>query len=128
MTQVRYGIIGTGVQGKKYFKHIQVKCEVPNAVVSAICDTDSAKMQAICEEFSFTGATFTDYRALIDSGLVDVVLVETPHYQHPEISIYALTHGVHVLCDKPAGVYTAQVKELNAIAERSDKLFGLMFN
>ncbi len=128
MNEVRYGIIGTGVQGKKYFKHIQVKGEVPNAVVSAICDIDSEKMQALCAEFSFTGATFCDYRELIDSGLVDVILVETPHYQHPEISMYALTHGVHVLCDKPAGVYTAQVKELNAVAERSDKLFGLMFN
>ena len=128
MKAVRYGIIGTGVQGRKYFKQIQVEGKVPEATVSALCDVDGGKMQALCAEFPFTGATFTDYRSLIDSGLVDAVLVETPHYFHPEISIYALTHGVHVLCDKPAGVYTAQVKELNAVAEASDKIFGLMFN
>ena len=28
---------------------------------------------------------FLDYKAMLDSGLVDAVLVETPHYQHPEI-------------------------------------------
>ncbi len=128
MSKVRYGIIGMGVQGRKYFKQIQVKGEVPDAIVSAICDIDRQKMQSVCEEFSFTGAVFSDYRALVDSGLVDAILVETPHYAHPEISMYGLTHGVHVLCDKPAGVYTAQVKELNTVAERSDRLFGLMFN
>ncbi len=128
MNNVRYGIIGVGVQGTKYYRQIMNKALVPNATVTAICDVDESKMRTVLEEYGFTGACFTDYRALIESGLVDVILVETPHYAHPEISAYALTHGVHVLCDKPAGVYTAQVKELCDIASRSDKLFGMMFN
>lgn len=128
MSEVRYGIIGLGVQGTKYFKQIQVKKLVPNATVTALCDIDESKTDTVCAEYGFTGACFTDYRALIDSGLVDAILVETPHYPHPEISAYGLTHGVHVLCDKPAGVYTEQVMALNEVARSSDKLFGMMFN
>ena len=40
----------------------------------------------------------------------------------------ALDAGLHVICEKPAGVYTKQVKEMNEAAARSDKLFGMMFN
>ena len=128
MEQVRYGIIGLGNQGTNYLKKISVQELVPNAVVTAICDINPTKIEAAKELINVEVATFSDYKEMIASGLVDVILVETPHFLHPEISIYGLTHGVHVLCDKPAGVYTKQVKEMNAVADKSDKLFGLMFN
>lgn len=63
------------------------------------------------------------------SGLIDVVMVETPHYFHPEIAEAAFAAGLNVLCDKPAGVYTRQVREMNRAAEEHpDLLFGMMFN
>ena len=42
--------------------------------------------------------------------------------------IYALTHGLHAISEKPAGVYTKQVREMNEVAEKSDKVFAIMFN
>ena len=57
-----------------------------------------------------------------------LVLVETPHYQHPEIVIECLKRGMNVICEKPAGVYTKQVKEMNEVAKESNALFALMFN
>jgi predicted dehydrogenase len=56
------------------------------------------------------------------------VLIATPHYLHPEFVIYALQHGVHALSEKPAGVYTLQVREMNEVAKKSDKVFAIMFN
>ena len=32
------------------------------------------------------------------------------------------------MCEKPAGVYTKQVREMNEAAEKSDRVFGMMFN
>ena len=128
MTQVRYGIIGLGNQGTNYLKKLSTPDLIPDSAVTALCDINPEKIEAAKKMVNFEGATFTDYKELVDSGLVDAILVEVPHYLHPEISIYGLTHGVHVLCDKPAGVYTKQVKEMNEIANKSDKLFGLMFN
>ena len=65
---------------------------------------------------------------MLDSGLVDVVLVETPHYQHPEIVIECLNRGINVICEKPAGVYAEQVKEMNEIAKDKKAIFSMMFN
>lgn len=63
------------------------------------------------------------------SGLIDVVMVETPHYFHPQIAIDAMKAGLNVLCDKPAGVYTKQVREMNEEAKKHPELlFGMMFN
>ena len=55
-------------------------------------------------------------------------LTSLPHYQHPGITIKALQAGLHVLCEKPAGVYTKQVREMNEVADKSDRVFALMLN
>lgn len=128
MENVRYGIIGMGNQGSYYLDLFSDKKLVPCGEITAICDINPSKLESAKEKQGFGGATFTDYKDLITSGLVDAIIIETPHYIHPEIAIYGLTHGVHVLCDKPEGVYTKQVKELNDVAKNSDKLFGLIYN
>ena len=64
----------------------------------------------------------------MDSKVCDAVIVAVPHYQHPELTIYGLQHGLHVLCEKPAGVYTKQVREMIEVSEKSDKVFAMMFN
>ena len=61
---------------------------------------------------------------MMDSGLIDSVLVAVPHYDHPKYAIMALKKGLHTLIEKPAGVYTKQVREMNAVADESDKIFG----
>ena len=73
-------------------------------------------------------AYFDDYKKMLDSGLCDAVLVETPHYQHPEIVIECLNRGIHVICEKPAGVYTKQVREMNEVATKSKAHFAIVFN
>lgn len=55
-------------------------------------------------------------------------MIATPHYEHPRITILALENGLHVLCEKPAGVYTKQVREMNEAAAASNKTFAIMFN
>jgi predicted dehydrogenase len=65
----------------------------------------------------------------LESGLVDAVIVATPHYLHPEIGKAALARGIHTLIEKPAGVYTSAVRELNEFAAtKKDLVFGIMYN
>jgi predicted dehydrogenase len=60
---------------------------------------------------------------------VDAVVTCVPHYLHPEMGINTLQRGIHALVEKPAGVYTRQVKELNAFAaSKPDLTFAIMFN
>lgn len=59
---------------------------------------------------------------------MDAVIVATPHYFHPTLTKEALLKGLHVMCEKPAGVFTKAVREVNELAKASDKTYAIMFN
>ena len=127
---LRYGIIGIGNMGSAHLGYY-LDGLIPEMVLTAIADIDPAKLERAekkCRERSCEIKYFDSAEALIDSGEVDAVIVATPHYSHPPIVEYGLTHGVHVLGEKPAGVYTKRVREMNEVAAKSDKVFALMFN
>ena len=125
--QVRLGIIGLGVQGTVYAGMIAAG-EAGDLVVSAVADIDEGLRDHAAQVCP--GATFyVDYRHMIASGEVDAVITTTPHYLHPEMAIAAIEAGVHVLVDKPAGVHTSQVREMNQVAaDHPDVTFAIMFN
>ncbi|MBE5838851.1 Gfo/Idh/MocA family protein [Butyrivibrio sp.] len=127
MEKVRLGIIGIGGMGTNHARSI-LEGKVPNMVLTAVSDTRPERLSFAEKELSKDLALFSDGKELIDSGDVDAVLVATPHYMHPDYVIYALSHGVHAITEKPAGVYTRQVKEMNEAAEKSDKVFAIMLN
>jgi len=129
MEKVRYGIIGLGNQGSSYALNLFDGGKIKDATVSAMCDINPEKIEAVKEKTANKDAVyFTDYIEMLDSGLCDAVLIEVPHYQHPEMTVECLKRGIHVICEKPAGVYAKQVREMNEEAEKSKALFGMMFN
>ena len=131
MKKVRFGIIGVGNQGTGcYLKHMFREGKVENGVITALCDVNPAKFETAKEFLDENSDVkfFTDYKEMLDSGLCDAVIIAVPHYFHPEMVIEALNRGIHALCEKPAGVYTKQVREMNEIAAKSKALFGMMFN
>lgn len=125
--KVRLGIIGYGSMGSSHGDYV-VKGEVSGCELTAVYDNDAGKREKAKEKLPGSVAIFDDLDSLLTSGLVDAVLIATPHYFHPDIAIKAFTHGLHVLCEKPAGVYTNQVDEMNRAAEKSGKVFSMMFN
>ena len=117
MKKVRYGIIGVGNQGNNYSRVFQ-RGDIQNGVLRALCDNNEVKLNAARKNYEDMDLLFfDDYKTMLDSGEIDAVLVETPHYQHPELVIECLNRGLHVICDKPAGVYTKQVREMNEVAK-----------
>ncbi len=125
--KLRLGIVGLGAQGSMYAQFIE-QGMVANVEIGAICDIDPSK--AVASESTYPGVPFyDDYIAMLESGDVDGVVTCVPHYLHPEMGIQALERDVHALVEKPAGVYTKQVKELTAFAAtKPDLTFGIMFN
>ncbi len=123
---VRLGIIGLGTQGSMYAKFITDGL-VPHMALGAIADIDPARREVGATEYGVP--VYRDYQSLLAGGEVDAVVTTVPHYLHPEIGIAALAAGIHALVEKPAGVYTRQVRELNEFAARHPELtFGIMFN
>ena len=127
MEQVRLGIIGIGGMGTNHAMSI-LDGQVPEMKLTAVADIRQSRLDFAKAHFPEDVRRFPDGYTLIDSGCCDAVLIATPHYIHPDYVIYALQHGVHALSEKPAGVYTRQVREMNEIAAKSDKVFAIMFN
>ncbi len=126
MEKIRYGIVGIGNQGTFYSNFLS-NGEIEHGVLSAVCDINDEKLKIAKEKFP-CATPFKDYKEMVGSGLCDAIIITTPHYLHPEIAIYCLDRGMNVICDKPAGVYTKQVKEMNEAARRSKAKFAMMFN
>lgn len=127
MEKVRLGIIGIGGMGSAHAENV-VKGLVPNMELTAVADVRQSRLDWAKENLPENVVRFSDGRKLIESGCCDAVLVATPHYFHPEYVIYALEHGLHAISEKPAGVYVKQVREMNEVAAKQDKVFTIMFN
>ncbi len=126
MEKVRLGIIGVGNMGSSHIKNF-ISGKMPEFDITAVADIKPDRLQWAKEQLPEV-KTFDTAGALMDSGEVDAVLIATPHYDHPPLVIEALQKNLHVMSEKPAGVYTKQVREMNKAADESDKIFGIMFN
>lgn len=127
MSKVRIGIIGLGNMGRAHISYLKTG-EVKGAIITAVSDSIPEQLDWAKAELGEEVALFTDPYELMDSGLVDGVLIATPHFSHPELSIAAFERGLHVMCEKPAGVYTKQVREMNEAASKTDVKFSMMYN
>jgi predicted dehydrogenase len=70
---------------------------------------------------------FTDYRAMIASGLLDALVVVTPDAMHYPVTMAALDAGLHVLCEKALAMNAAQAKEMYEKAEATGLKHMVMF-
>lgn len=128
MEKVKLGIIGVGNMGMPVTNLIAFEKECPELEVAAICDTNPERRQ--WAEKAFEGKNvpvFADAEELMASGLVDAVYIAVPHYDHPTLAKLAFKHKLHVMIEKPAGVYTKAVREMNEEAEKAGVKFGIMF-
>lgn len=139
MRKIKLGILGFGNMGSGHAKHIfSGKC--PEVELSAVADIDPARLTAcreLWEKFRNEDpawdqpevALFDSAEAMMDSGKIDAVLVAVPHYDHPKYVEMAFEKGLHAMSEKPAGVYTLQVRDMMAAADgHPDLVFGMMFN
>lgn len=127
MDKVRVGIIGIGNMGSSHAAKL-IKNEVPNIELTAICDVKPERLKWAKDTLGDNIKLYEDANTLFEANVVDAVLIATPHYDHPTLAINAFSHGLHVLIEKPAGVYTKQVREMNEAALKSGKVFGIMYN
>lgn len=137
MNKIQLGIIGCGNIGSQHYKNVlNGKC--PEIDVVAIADINPERIawaKTTCEQYREKNKDipmpvfFNDASKMIKSGIIDSVIISVPHYYHPTYAIEAFQNGIHVMCEKPAGVYTLQVREMIAEADKHPELkFGMMFN
>ncbi|PZD93772.1 gfo/Idh/MocA family oxidoreductase [Paenibacillus sambharensis] len=127
MDQIRVGIVGMGNMGTSHADTL-AQGKVKGAKLTAICDSFPGVLARHRDRYGEEVLRFTDLDSLLDSGAVDGVIVATPHLDHPAAAVRAFSRGLHVLIEKPAGVYTKQVREMNEAAAAAGAVFGIMLN
>ncbi|HUX51204.1 MAG TPA: Gfo/Idh/MocA family oxidoreductase [Spirochaetia bacterium] len=121
---IRIGVIGIGNMGRQHAKDI---VRSTNLELAYVCDIDSERADAGAREFGT--AAYYDYQKALEEGNADGVIVATPHYLHPDISIAAMSRGTHVLVEKPIAVHAAEARRMIAAYEDARrKHSGLVFS
>ena len=129
MKKIKLGIIGIGNIGAVHANNVKDgKC--PEIEITAIADNDKSRLEWAKEQNFGENITYFDNAIeMLDSKLIDSCIISVPHYDHTVFAIECFKRNIHVMVEKPAGVYTKQVKEMNAFAkECPDVVFGMMFN
>ena len=127
MNKLKIGVIGLGNMGSEHCRLLRSN-QAQEVELACVADLRESRREWARETLPESVRVYEDGLALIAAGDCDAVIVAVPHYQHPELTIAALDAGLHVLCEKPVAVYTAQVPPVLEAAERSGKTFALMFN
>ena len=126
MTEMRTVVIGFGGMGSKY-AGILADGQVEGMCLRGVCCRNTAgqeKIRALYPQVAIYQSVEDTFAHAED---FDAVVIVTPHATHVEIGKLAFAHGKHVLCDKPAGVNTKEVRELLA-AKPEAVAFAMMFN
>lgn len=123
MEQVRLGIIGIGNMGTAHANNIKDgKC--PEIKLTAVADINPKRLEWAAEKLDPSVAKFSTAEEMLDSGLIDAAIVAVPHYDHPKYAMECFKRGLHVMVEKPAGVFTKQVREMNEAAKKSNVILG----
>ena len=130
MTQkIRLGILGIGNMGCTHAGFVKSgKC--PDFQITAIADSNPDRLAwAKEQDYGENIAFFDTGEAMLQSGLIDACIIAVPHYDHTYFAMACMDKGIHVMLEKPAGVYTSQVRQMNEHSQKHpDVVFGMMFN
>jgi predicted dehydrogenase len=118
VSRLKVGVIGAGAIAQ--VAHLPVLRKLPDVEITAICDNDLPKAQALASRFEIKNA-FDDIEDVLQYGGVDAVAICTPNHLHETHVAVALQAGAHVLCERPLAMNSAGVERTLKVAERYGK-------
>ena len=103
---LRIGIVGTGRIAGRFVPESRL---VSGVEVVGACNPNQESAVRFAETHELGFAT-ADYNEMLEQ--VDAVYVAAPHQCHTDYAMRALDAGVHVLCEKPMGLSSADVSQI----------------
>lgn len=112
---LQVGLIGLGIHGRRYAKHLAEGVEGVRLV--AVCQRHRNELERVAGELGVT--PYTEAEALVDDHEVHAVLVVTPPPAHLPVVRLALDRGKPVLVEKPLTQTLTEAIEMQALVARS---------
>jgi predicted dehydrogenase len=107
--------------------HARAVAEHPRAVLSAVCDANPERAEAVALKYG-AGNAYTSYERMLEAEELDGVSIATPNALHVPMVRAALARGLHVMCDKPLSLYTTEASELLSEARAAGVTHGINFS
>ena len=116
---IRWGILGAGNIAHRFARSLQNE---EDSILYAISGRSQEKLDVFQQEFPCE-KTYVGHENMLNDDQVDAIYLALPHGMHKEWAIAALSRGIHVLCEKPAVLTEAEMKEVSACAKANNALF-----
>ena len=117
MSDVRVGLLAYGAIGHEHNQAVQA---TPGLTLTAVCDTNPARIDA-ARELAPDVVGFEDAEAMLDSGLIDLVVISTPPNSHHDWAMKALARGLNVVLEKPMALTARECDAALAYASEQGK-------
>mgnify|MGYP006301930273 CR=1 FL=1 len=118
-----FGIVGAGNIADFHAKAIQ---RLGNSRLAGICGTNAKKVKSLADKYACM--IFNNTTEMMQSSMVDIVVIATPSGAHFEPALEAAEHGKHVICEKPLEVTLERIDKMIAAHEKHGTRIGGIFN
>jgi len=113
---VRVAVIGVGSMGKN---HARIFHELETAELVAIVDADPACAQEIGDRFQVPA--YTDCGLMLAEQQPEAVSIAVPTIFHESTAALALSHGAHILVEKPLAATLEEAERLIVLAAQAER-------
>ena len=121
---IRVGLLAYGAIGDE---HNQAVLATPGLTTVAVCDQKAERITAALK-ISPEAKVFTDADEMLESKLLDLVIISTPPNTHASWARKALSLGINVILEKPMALDVTQCDELMAQAKQAGLLLVVYQN
>lgn len=121
---ISVGLVGTSWWSDlMYLSNLQ---DHPQGKITAICGRNRERAQEMADKWNIPHV-YTDYKAMIESGNIQAVIVATSNDGHFPITMKALEAGLHVLCEKPMGLTYTEARQMAEMAAQKGVKHAVAF-
>ena len=121
--KIRAAVVG----GNFGENHIQGFQQCPEIEVLAICRRQEELAKQLSQRYQIQ-RYYTDFDEMIQSKDIDVVSLAVPNHLHHPMTLSALDHGKHVICEKPLALDLEQATEMADKAKEKGLIHMIVFN
>lgn len=120
----KIGIVGAGGITEQ---HLIAARDEPRVEIAAISDAVPESARKKAEQYNIP-VIYVDYREMLSSDELDVIVVCLPNYLHAPVTLEALRNDKHVLCEKPMSVNAQSAEQMTEVAHQVGKVLMIAQN